>query len=106
MDRDLSQKIDVYTILFPPVNGQVRKHPLLPWIILGSAGAAFLLILLIRFLRRRRLKRQHLQQEHDRYVLSLNDASKRAYRSQDRPNSICLFGDFTVTDRTGRVISD
>ena len=106
VDRDLSQKIDVYTILFPPVNGQVRKHPLLPWIILGSAGAAFLLILLIRFLRRRRLKRQHLQQEHDRYVLSLNDASKRAYRSQDRPNSICLFGDFTVTDRTGRVISD
>ena len=106
VDRDLNPKIEVYTILFPPINEQVRKQSLFLWIILGAIGAVSLLTLLIRWLRKRSRKRHHLQQEHDRYILSLNDASKRAYRTQDKPNSIYLFGEFTVTDRNGTVITD
>lgn len=106
VDRDLRPKIDIYTLLFPPINELASKRSPLPWIALGAVGFLVLLTSLIRAFRRKRQRRQVLQQEHDRYVLSLNDASKRTYHTQDTPNAICIFGDFTITDRDGNIASD
>ena len=106
VDRDLRPKIDVYTLPYPPLTRIARKRSPLPWIVLGAAGALFLLASLLRSIRRKKRRRQVLQQEHDRYVLSLNDASKRTYHTPERPDSIRVFGDFTVTDRGGNVVSD
>ena len=55
VDRDLRPKIDIYTLLFPPINEL---------------------------------------------------ASKRTYHTQDIPNAIRIFGDFTITDRDGNIASD
>ncbi len=103
---DLTPRADIYTLSFPPMQAPAEKSASAPWILIAVAAAAVLLGVLARSLGKRRRKKQDLQQEHDRYVLSQSDPRKRIYRAETRPNSISLFGPFTVTDRNGDNVTE
>lgn len=104
-DRTLVPRMEVYTLLFPPVEtvpSPAKIHiglwlPILLGVILLCTGAAWLLWRI-----RRKKKRRA---ENDRYVLSQSDSSKKVFQSAPRPNSICILGEFSATDREGRNVT-
>lgn len=102
VDRQYVPKTGIYTLSYPPImnagRSWVKEHAILLQILI-----AFILIALasglIAFHAIRR-KRQE-QQDRDDYVKAMADFRKRVYTCSQSPNSILLFGDFTVLDHNG-----
>ncbi|MBQ1167582.1 MAG: hypothetical protein II143_00625 [Bacteroidales bacterium] len=98
-DKQLRPTVDVYTMMFPPVESASSggHFPLVAIFLLAVLGLAASLFVLFRLLKARRNRRK----ESDNYVLSRKDPAKRIYVAPSGPDSIHLFGDFTVTGHDG-----
>lgn len=90
--NDVNSKTTVYTLSYPPQAFVTHRKAWIPYIISASVLifiAAFLIIIL-RFIKMSRLRAK----------IPANISPV-----QDKPNSILLFGDFTVLDRNGNDVS-
>lgn len=105
-DDDISSDLKVYSLAFPPVTAQelvsfskVKSNKTVTWLIilLSVASAAVVGYLLFKKLTRRNAR----SQEHTPEVTDTFSKTKKAMR----PNSIYLFGDFTVRDRNNKDIT-
>lgn len=104
-DDDIRSRMRVYRLAFPPItarelaaHAQPRPAPT-PWtlILLAAAGAAFAGG--VWLFRHRRVK-SHAARQTSEVPSERANAPAAA-----RPNSICLFGDFTARDRRNRDIT-
>lgn len=107
VERNLIPRVSVHTLVYPPVMEMKR-----PWlrdnalivIIVGNILLLALVCAIVAVVVRRRNSEKRM--ESDEYILSKSDPNKRIYTYAPAPNSILLFGEFTVIDRRGNDISD
>lgn len=105
VDDDLIPDVSVYTLLYPPAKlagtsyPGARKGLIIALVILLLAGAYVCIAILTK-------RHFRLKDEAESYARSKTDKHRRVFSQVEKPNSIYLFGDFTVTDREGNDISD
>jgi len=106
VDKQYVPKTEIHTLAYPPImhaeGSWPRDHALLFRILMAVLlSLPIAIIITVVTVRRKRIE----QRERDEYVKATLDSSKRIYKYIDKPNSILLFGDFTVIDRDGKDIS-
>ncbi len=110
---DISSSIKVYSLAFPPISyeeltsqeslfkGDLRS-------IIITAVSVLLLIVLALFIIIRRKKKQSEDDADAIYLTNNGDNDKKSInkeKTEPKPNSICLFGEFTVHDRQNKDIT-
>jgi len=106
VDKQYVPKTQIFTLAYPPIMhadaNWFREHEILVEILVAVLLALLIFVVITMVIVRRKRREQ---QERDEYVKASIDSSKRIYKSSDTPNSVLLFGDFTVLDRNGEDIS-
>ncbi len=104
-DNDIASQLKVYTLAFPPINAAQLKEHAKPRggvaRLLVPAIALLLVLAAIGFAFRRRIRSRyaiHSANRDDR-------TDKEESENSTKPNSISLFGDFSVRDRHNRDIT-
>jgi len=105
VNDELKPHVDIYTLLYPPCKLKERSFLLSHKTILFAALATILAAAYwgISTIVRRRLR---AKKEAESYSKSKADQRRKLFHQSKRPNSICLFGEFMVTDREGNDVSD
>ncbi|MDR0824974.1 MAG: DNA-binding transcriptional activator [Prevotella sp.] len=110
---DVASTAKIYSIYFPPVTKDelatyTSKTTNWSWIIVAISILLILMLISISFLLRIVLRKKRHKQEDialkDK-TLSKNIATADSQQIETRPNSIYLFGDFSITDRKNKEIN-